>query len=63
MKKTWKDVTSYARGERGNVDPSTWELDLSGLRVCVSAARECMGDLLAGYLARAIVEHDGKEES
>lgn len=32
----WEDTTSYSRGERGKVDPRTWEAKAGPLRVVVT---------------------------
>lgn len=35
MKTKWKDASSYSAGERGNVEPTVWNLVLEGLSVTV----------------------------
>lgn len=32
----WRDSSSYSQGERGQVEPRTWELRLDGLCICVT---------------------------
>ena len=36
MSDDWADVSSYSRGERGVVEPSSWELNTGPLRVVVT---------------------------
>jgi hypothetical protein len=33
----WSDATSYSRGQRGNIDPTAWEICLHGVRVWISS--------------------------
>lgn len=32
----WKDATSYSQGQRGKVEPLSWECYVNGIRVWVS---------------------------
>lgn len=36
MNTEWKDATSYSHGERGVIDPTSWECTVSGVRLWVS---------------------------
>lgn len=36
MKIEWEDATSYRQGERGKKSPTSWETEISGLRIWVS---------------------------
>ena len=32
----WKDATSYAQGQRGKIDPNSWEILFDGARIWMS---------------------------
>lgn len=32
----WKDATNYSHGERGRIEPNSWECRIEGIRVWVS---------------------------
>lgn len=46
----WKDITSYSKGERGKVEPSTLELRLGERRVIICKHRDYSGEfIIRGY--------------
>ena len=34
--KTWKDITGYSHGERGEIEPKSWMIECGDLRVVVT---------------------------
>lgn len=43
QKAKWKDRTSYSQGERGKVEPRTWDLDLELLTIIITRVFEAKG--------------------
>ena len=62
----WNDVTSYSRGERGTVEPRSWELAHCGMRLCVHRLHRVPGWYLSANeigIDRRFVHDDNLEEA